>query len=255
MQDNAYASASGWLKNPFVWNGYSANWVVDKIARMKDIGRFSHNIHCFEKLKLLFSSLKNVQWLYEILLFRKKMGFHLAHDFSLVLFVRSEFDEAERQALENIVDLMLYRHELYGLGAEIALIDPENKCVGQIVVNKFRATITEDDKLAYASIAGYFSDESLAWFEISAEVCSYARRLSKKQRIHFWSMLDWRGIETFSCAYGTVAKMYYDHVAHFEKMVGDSRYSVQNEYFRSRLDIAKRRLKDAEEEAKALRGE
>lgn len=255
MLDNAYAYASGWSKKPFIWNNFSANWIVDKIAKMKDIGCFSHNNHCFEKLKPLFSSIKNVQWLYEVLLYRKKMGYHLAHDFSLAFFVHSEFDEIERRALTNIIDLMLCHHELYGLEAEIALIDLENKCVGQIIVDKFKTAMTEEDKLTYVSIAGYFRDESLAWFEISAEVCTYARRLPKKQRIRFWSELDWRGIETFSCTYGTVAKMYYEHVSHFEKMVADSKYSIQNEYFRSRLDIAKRRLRDAEEEAKALRGE
>jgi len=254
LLNDAYASASGWSQNSFEWNEFTSNWIIEKIARTEKLDSFANEIPHFEKQKSLFSIRKNIQWLYSVFLFRKDRGYHLSHDFSLTYFVKSNFDENERNAFANIIDLIL-SWQSSRIKKDIALLDPENKCVGQIVVNKFKSAKTEKEKLAFAGIAGYFRDDSSAWSEISAIVCEYARRLPDKQKKQFWQELEWNDPEVVCGAYGQVAKNYYDHVEHFEKMLKEEQLEAKKEYWASRLDDAQNVLKDAEERAKVQRGE
>lgn len=254
LLNDAYASASGWSQNSFEWNEFASNWIIEKIARTEKLDSFANEIPHFEKQKSLFSTRKNIQWLYSVFLFRKDRGYHLSHDFSLTYFVKSNFDENERNAFANIIDLIL-SWQSSRIKKDIALLDPENKCVGQIVANKFKSAKTEKEKLAFAGIAGYFRDDSSAWSEISAIVCEYARRLPDKQKKQFWQELEWNDPEVVCGAYGQVAKNYYDDVEHFEKMLKEEHLEAKKEYWASRLDDAQNVLKDAEERAKVQRGE
>ena len=254
LLNDAYASASGWSQNSFEWNEFALNWIIEKIARTEKLDSFANEIPHFEKQKSLFSTRKNIQWLYSVFLFRKDRGYHLSHDFSLTYFVKSNFDENERNAFANIIDLIL-SWQSSRIKKDIALLDPENKCVGQIVANKFKSAKTEKEKLAFAGIAGYFRDDSSAWSEISAIVCEYARRLPDKQKKQFWQELEWNDPEVVCGAYGQVAKNYYDDVEHFEKMLKEEHLEAKKEYWASRLDDAQNVLKDAEERAKVQRGE
>lgn len=254
LLNDAYASASGWSQNSFEWNEFASNWIIEKIARIEKLDSFADEIPHFEKQKSLFSTRKNIQWLYSVFLFRKDRGYHLSHDFSLTYFVKSNFDENERNAFANIIDLIL-SWQSSRIKKDIALLDPENKCVGQIVANKFKSAKTEKEKLAFAGIAGYFRDDSSAWSEISAIVCEYARRLPDKQKKQFWQELEWNDPEVVCGAYGQVAKNYYDDVEHFEKMLKEEQLEAKKEYWASRLDDAQNVLKDAEERAKVQRGD
>lgn len=254
LLNDAYASASGWSQNSFEWNEFASNWIIEKIARTEKLDSFANEIPHFEKQKSLFSTRKNIQWLYSVFLFRKDRGYHLSHDFSLTYFVKSNFDENERIAFANIIDLIL-SWQSSRIKKDIALLDPENKCVGQIVVEKFKTAKNDDERHTYASIASYLRDDTSAWLEIAAEVCVYARRLSDEEKQSFWSDLDWHEGIFSSSAIGEVAKVFYENVDHYKCMLKRESQMARKDYWISRLDIAQSELRDAEERAKVQRGE
>ena len=254
LLNDAYASASGWSQNSFEWNEFASNWIIEKIARTEKLDSFANEIPHFEKQKSLFSTRKNIQWLYSVFLFRKDRGYHLSHDFSLTYFVKSNFDENERIAFANIIDLIL-SWQSSRIKKDIALLDPENKCVGQIVVEKFKTAKNDDERHTYASIASYLKDDTSAWLEIAAEVCIYARRLSDEEKQSFWSDLDWHEGIFSSSAIGEVAKVFYENVDHYKCMLKRESQMARKDYWISRLDIAQSELRDAEERAKVQRGE
>ena len=138
---------------------------------------------------------------------------------------------------------------------DIALLDPENKCIGQIVVKKFNTAKNDEERHAYASIASYLKDESSAWLEIAAEVCRYARRLSDEEKQSFWLDLDWHEGIFSSSAIGEVAKVFFENVDHYERMLKEESLTARKDYWESRLEIARSELKDEEERAKVQRGE
>lgn len=254
LLNDAYASASGWSQNSFEWNEFASNWIIEKIARTEKLDSFANEIPHFEKQKSLFSTRKNIQWLYSVFLFRKDRGYHLSHDFSLTYFVKSNFDENERIAFANIIDLILF-WQSSRIKKDIALLDPENKCVGQIVVEKFKTAKNDDERHTYASIASYLKDDTSAWLEIAAEVCIYAKRLSDEEKQSFWSDLDWHEGIFSSSAIGEVAKVFYENVDHYKCMLKRESQMARKDYWISRLDIAQSELRDAEERAKVQRGE
>ena len=254
LLNDAYASASGWSQNSFEWNEFASNWIIEKIARTEELDSFANEIHHFEKQKSLFSTRKNIQWLYSVFLFRKDRGYHLSRNFSLTYFVESNFDENERIAFANIIDLLLC-WQSSRVKKDIALLDPENKCVGQIVVEKFKTAKNDDERHTYASIASYLKDDTSAWLEIAAEVCRYARRLSDEEKQSFWSDLDWHEGIFSSSAIGEVAKVFYENVNHYKCMLKRESQMARKDYWISRLDIAQSELRDAEERAKVQRGE
>lgn len=254
LLNDAYASASGWSQNSFEWNEFASNWIIEKIARTEKLDSFANEIPHFEKQKSLFSTRKNIQWLYSVFLFRKDRGYHLSHNFSLTYFVKSNFDENERNAFANIIDLIL-SWQSSRIKKDIALLDPENKCVGQIVVEKFKTAKNDDERHTYASIASYLKDDTSAWLEIAAEVCIYARRLSDEEKQSFWSDLDWHEGIFSSSAIGEVAKVFYENVDHYKCMLKRESQMARKDYWISRLDIAQSELRDAEERAKVQRGE
>ncbi|WP_294958453.1 hypothetical protein [uncultured Fibrobacter sp.] len=254
LLNDAYASASGWSQNSFEWNEFASNWIIEKIAQTEELDSFANEIHHFEKQKSLFSTRKNIQWLYSVFLFRKDRGYHLSRNFSLTYFVESNFDENERIAFANIIDLLLC-WQSSRVKKDIALLDPENKCVGQIVVEKFKTAKNDDERHTYASIASYLKDDTSAWLEIAAEVCRYARRLSDEEKQSFWSDLDWHEGIFSSSAIGEVAKVFYENVDHYKCMLKRESQMARKDYWISRLDIAQSELRDAEERAKVQRGE
>ncbi len=254
LLNDAYASASGWSQNSFEWNEFASNWIIEKIARTEKLDSFANEIPHFEKQKSLFSTRKNIQWLYSVFLFRKDRGYHLSHDFSLTYFVKSNFDENERNAFANIIDLIL-SWQSSRIKKDIALLDPENKCVGQIVVEKFKTAKNDDERHTYASIASYLKDDTSAWLEIAAEVCIYARRLSDEEKQSFWSDLDWHEGFFSSSVVGEVAKVFFENVDHYEYMLKGESLTARKDYWESRLEIARYELKDEEERAKVQRGE
>ena len=254
LLNDAYASASGWSQNSFEWNEFASNWIIEKIARTEKLDSFANEIPHFEKQKSLFSTRKNIQWLYSVFLFRKDRGYHLSHDFSLTYFVKSNFDENERNAFANIIDLIL-SWQSSRIKKDIALLDPENKCVGQIVVEKFKTAKNDDERHTYASIASYLKDDTSAWLEIAAEVCIYARRLSDEEKQSFWSDLDWHEGIFSSSVVGEVAKVFFENVDHYEYMLKGESLTARKDYWESRLEIARYELKDEEERAKVQRGE
>ena len=150
---------------------------------------------------------------------------------------------------------MILSWESSRIKKDIALLDPENNCIGRIVINKFRSAKNEKEKLTFASIASCFRDDSSAWSEISAEICKYARQLPDAEKKSFWNELDWCKIEAISTPIGQVAKEFYDDVDHFERMLKEEQLDARKEYWHSRLDEARDMLSDAEERAKVLRGE
>ena len=252
---NIQASARKWNSIPFIWNEKSANWLVDKIALIQDLGVFEHSLCYFDEMKSLFSSLKNVQWLLKIFEQRNKQGFCFDERFSLSYFVNSTFDFDEQNAYSEIIKMVLCEEASGQIKREIVKIDPENKCLGKIVVEKFISAQSNDEKMRFAKIAGYLKDDTPAWNEISAEVCKYAKRLPKKEKRQLWSTLIWKGDEVYSGAYGHVPKMYYDKVNHFRKMLEDETLAERKDYWLWRLDFAERCLKNEEECAKEMRGE
>ena len=255
MIQNIQSSARKWNSIPFVWNEKSANWLVDKIALIQDLSAFAHSLCYFDEMKSLFSSLKNVQWLLKIFEQRNKQGFYFDERFSLSYFVNSTFDFDEQNAYSEIIKMVLCEEAFGQIKREIVKIDPENKCLGKIVVEKFISAQSNDEKMRFAQIAGYLKDDTPAWNEISAEVCKYAKRLPKKEKHQLWSTLIWKGIEVYSGAYGHVPKMYYDKVNHFRKMLEDETLAERKDYWLWRLDFAERCLKNEEECAKEIRGE
>ena len=168
--------------------------------------------------------------------------------------MESNFDENERIAFANIIDLLLC-WQSSRVKKDIALLDPENKCVGQIVVEKFKTAKNDDERHTYASIASYLKDDTSAWLEIAAEVCRYARRLSDEEKQSFWSDLDWHEGIFSSSAIDEVAKVFYENVDHYKCMLKRESQMARKDYWISRLDIAQSELRDAEERAKVQRGE
>ena len=252
---NIQASARKWNSIPFIWNEKSANWLVDKIALIQDLGAFEHSLCYFEEMKSLFSSLKNIQWLLKIFEQRNKRGFYFDDRFSLSYFVKSTFNCDERNAYSEIIKIALCKDAPYRIESEIVKIDPENRCLGKIVVQEFISAQSDDEKLHFAGIAGYLKDDSPAWNEISAEVCKYAKKMPKKEKHQFWSALSWKGVEVYTCAYGYVPKKFYDDANHFRKMLEEETLPERKEYWQWKLDFAERLLKDEEQRAKELRGE
>ncbi len=252
---NIQASARKWNNTPFAWNEKSANWLIDKIALIQDLSAFEHSLCYFDEMKSLFSSLKNIQWLKKVAELRKECHLSFCEDFSLSYFVKSNFDLDERNAYTELIRMMLFENIPYRLENEIVKLDPENVCLGKIVVDEFNSTQSDDEKKCFAEIAGYLKDDSAAWMEISAEVCKYAKRLPKKERHQMWSTLSWKGVLVYSGAYGHVPKMYYDNVEHFRDMLKKETLPERRDYWQWKLDFAERVLKDEEQSAKELRGE
>lgn len=252
---NIQASARKWNSIPFIWNEKSANWLVDKIALIQDLSAFEHSLCYFDEMKSLFSSLKNIQWLKKVAELRKECHLSFCEDFSLSYFVKSNFDLDERNAYTELIRMMLLENVPYRLENEIVKLDPENVCLGKIVVEEFNSTQSDEEKKCFAEIAGYLKDDSAAWMEISAEVCKYAKRLPKKERHQMWSTLSWKGIQVYSGAYGHVPKMFYDEVEHFRDMLKKETLLERCDYWQWKLDFAERLLKDEEQRAKELRGE
>lgn len=252
---NIQASAKKWNSVPFVWNEKSANWLVDKIALIKDLNAFEHSLCYFDEMKSLFSSLKNIQWLLKIFEQRKKAGFYFDDRFSLSYFVNSTFDFDEQTAYSEIIKMILCEDVPYRIEREIVKIDPENRCLGKIVAQEFISAKNDDEKKCFARIATHLNDDSSAWKEISAEVCKYAKRLPKKEKHQFWSALSWKNFEVYTCVYGHVPQNFYDDVNHSRKMLEEETLLERKEYWQWKLDFAERLLKDEEQRAKELRGE
>ena len=252
---NIQASARKWNSIPLNRNEKSANWLVDKIALIQDLSAFEHSLCYFDEMKILFSSLKNIQWLKKVAELRKEYHLSFCEDFSLSYFVKSNFDLDERIAYKDLIRMMLLKNAPYRLENEIVKLDPENVCLGKIVVEEFNSTQGDDEKKCFAEIAGYLKDDSAAWMEISTEVCKYAKRLPKKERHQMWSTLSWKGIQVYSGAYGYVSKIFYDEVEHFRDMLKRETSPERRDYWLWELECAERVLKDKEQSAKELRGE
>ena len=252
---NIQTSTRKWNSIPFIWNEKSANWLVDKIAIIQDLSTFEHSLCYFDEMKSLFSSLKNIQWLLKIFEQRKKRGFCFDDQFSLSYFVSSSFNFDERNAYSEIIRMVLCEDAPYKIEREIVKVDPENRCLGKIVAQEFVSAESNDAKKRFAGIAAHLKDDSTAWKEISAEVCKYAKRLPKKEKHQFWSAISWKDFGVYSSAYGCVAKMFYDKVNHFRKMLKEETLTERKDYWQWRLDFAERVLKNEEECAKEMRGE
>lgn len=252
---NIQSSARKWSNTPFVWNESSANWLVDKIALIHNLNVFEHSCSDFDEMKSLFSSLKNIQWLKKVAELRKEYHLSFCEDFSLSYFVKSNFDLDERNAYTELIRMKLLENVPRRLENEIVKLDPENICLGKIVIEEFNSAQSDDEKKCIAEIAGYLRDDSAAWMEISAEVCKYAKRLPKKERHRMCSTLSWKGVQVYSSAYGHVPKMYYDKVEHFRDMLKRETLPERCDYWRWKLDFAEKCLKNEEECAKEMRGE
>lgn len=253
--ENILVSERKWNNTTFEWNESSANWLVDKIALIEDLNVFDHSTHYFEEKASLFKEVKNIQWLCEIFEKRQHLGLNLSHDFSLTYFVRSDFNVEEQNAFIKIIEMLLNENAPYRFEEEIVKIDPENRCLSRIVVEKFNCAKTDDERKCFASIAGYLRDESPAWMDISAVVCRYTRKLTKEEKRRFWSMLTWKGIETYTCALGQVPQKHYDEVEHFRKMLSEETLPERREFWQIQLEGAESYLEFEEQRAKALRGE
>ena len=151
------------------------------LFRDKLLDSLKHSYHFSEDLAPCFKGLKNIQWFKEVANQRIKNGYSFGHEFSLTYFVKSDFNIKEQQALCDIIDILQRDVFLYRFEEEIVCLDPENVCLGKIIVEKFNSAKTDDEKKKYAAIAGYLKDDSSAWMEISAVVCQYARKLPKKE--------------------------------------------------------------------------
>lgn len=249
-----------WIKqnnnhNKLQWTVDFANWVIKKMVSFEELNWMDSLYSPFGELPFL-QKLKNIQWLLKTIQNRKNFKHPFSSRFSFAYFVSSDFSESETQAFSDIIEWVhqpyLIKRDIYG---EIVALDPENRKLGQLVSQKFLAAKTDEERLNLARIAGELTYEKDAWKEISRTVCEYAIHCDNELKNYYYSELDWKGIEDYSCSYGQVASTYYQKVKTLKDEKEKDTCTARQEYWQIRLEWSEKSLENAKEEARELRGE